>query len=147
MVYYSYEESLIKLPDEMTRMKFEGMTRPNSEQRTETLNIDIHAKICEFTDPSENFTNFYVDMTLVTADSISFYNIPYEVDIVDLRYNVENNMNYRIFYHKFIAIVDALRVVMMQDKVDKEAVLDLVNQLDWPTVVGQDFVQIDYYQE
>lgn len=144
---FSDFESLINLPDKMTRMKFEGMTRPNNEKRIETLNIDLHAKICEFTDPSENFTNFYVDMTLVTADSISFYNIPYEVDIVGLRYNVENNMNYRIFYHKFIAIVDALRVVMLQDKVDKEAALNLVNQLDWSTVAGQDFVQIDYYRE
>lgn len=144
---FSDFEAWITLPDKINRGKVEGMTRPNQKERATVLNIDLHAKICEFADPAENFANFYVDMTLVTSSTISFYNIPYEVDIPGLRYNVENNVNYRIFYHKFIAIVDALRVLMAEEGIDKVAILDLINDLDWSAVTKKGFVQIDYYQE
>lgn len=125
------------------------MSRENTEGKSEKINLsEVNATIYEFEDKSENFVKFEINLSIPTAEKLAFSSKAYEIDIAGLKYNIEGNVNYRIFYHKFICSLDCLKETLTR-LIDKgEITMDKFNQIfsisEFTNQVKRGFIQINY---
>jgi len=125
------------------------MSRDNKERKEEKVTIgEIDATIYEFEDKSENFAKFEIHITISTEEKLSFSSKAYEIDISGLRYQIENNVNYRIFYHKFLCALDCLKKTVSSLIESENITMDKFNELfnmdEFVSQVKKEFIQIDY---
>jgi len=124
------------------------MSRQNTEGKSEKITSEVGATIYEYEDKSENFVKFEVHFSISTYEKLAFSSKAYEIDIAGLKYQIEGNVNYRIFYHKFICSLDCLKETVTK-LIDKgEITMDKFNQIfslpEFTNQIKRRFNQIDY---
>lgn len=126
-------------------------TRENTEQKPNVIKTEHSAFIAIAKDYKQNYARFQIDIELVHNNTISFSNRTYDLDIYGLKYNIENNVNYRIYYHKLICTLDCLKFTMesLEEKglVSKQQFNDLIDKTPLLKMVEKYFIQLDYYDE
>lgn len=126
-------------------------TRENTEQKPNIIKTEHSAFIAIAKDYKQNYARFQIDIEIVHNNTISFSNRTYDLDIYGLKYNIENNVNYRIYYHKLICTLDCLKFTMesldQKGLVSKQQFNDLIDKTPLLKMVEKYFIQLDYYDE
>jgi len=109
---------------------------------------EIGATIYESEQRSEAFVKFELHYRASINEKLVFSSKAYAINIWDLKYDIENNTNYRIFYHKFICVLDGLKETVEWLIVNGEMTSAQFNQIfSVPKLINQankGFNQIDY---
>lgn len=125
------------------------MSRENSAGGKVQIELsEVDATICEFEDNSEGIAKFEIHFTITTNKKIIFSSKAYEISIGGLKEQIENNINYRIFYHKFICCLDCLKETVAGLIENGEITMLEINQAfsmsTFINEVKKEFVEIGY---
>lgn len=128
---------------------FGKTVRENTEGKSADIDIsEVDATIFEYEDKSENFAKIEVQMKIITSEKIIFSSKAYEIGISGLKAQIENNINYRIFYHKFICCLDCLNETINSsiesNEITTKEIDNIFNISDFIAQVKKGFIQIDY---
>ena len=145
--------SLMELPKEISMDQKDSsvITRENDLDQA-SLQVDFHAKICTFANYKENFTIFYTDITLhLEGVTVNAYH-EYSINNYGVGYQIENNINYRIYYHKFHCLLNSLKLIYQTliekyPTADKAMITNLIDTSNFARLAQKGWTQIDYYKE
>ena len=126
-------------------------TKENTTQQSNIIKTEHSAFIVTAKDIRESYSRFQIDVQVNHNNTISFSSRTYDLDIYGLKYNIEHNMNYRIFYHKLICTLDCLKFTMeyldQKGLVSKQHFNELIDEMPLIKMVSKYFIQLDYYDE
>ncbi len=123
--------------------------RENSGSKYEELALrEIGAIIYESEKRSESFVKFELHYQSFINEKLVFSSKAYAINIWGLKYEVENNVNYRIFYHKFICVLDGLKEtvewLIANGEMTREQFNQIFNVTKLINQTKKGFNQIDY---
>lgn len=123
--------------------------RENPESKYEAIALqEIGATIYESEKRSESFVKFELHYRSSINEKLIFSSKAYAINIWGLKYEVENNINYRIFYHKFICVLDGLKEtvewLIENGEMTKEQFNQIFSAIKLINQTKKGFNQIDY---
>lgn len=98
-------------------------------------------------DSNKNFSKIEVQLSIICDGDIVSSALAFEVDKAGLRFQFEDNINYRIFYHKLVCIIGTiattLRTVKEQHEIDIDKFISFINSQDLRKIGLKGFKQIE----
>lgn len=122
-----------------------GVTK--NAQFEEGFTCEMYLHNYRFEDASENFSEIEVQLLIDHGENRINCSFSFQIDKYDLSYNFVNNINYRIYYHKYICLIltiDKLFEQLKKGGYEKlDALVSYVDSVELNNVCSKNFVGVE----
>lgn len=141
---FSEANTWIEIPEYVNIWKDSYGANVRDEARENNCMIDLYLTNYKMEDKNENFSKIEVQVDMTYQNKRILAANAFEVDKSGLQIQFVNNINYRIFYHKFVCLIGTLAMLAGDLKNNHNIeIIEFLNTLNLGEFVKQNFKGIE----